>query len=95
MQNVLLFQEYLRNNRIFSQYNLKRIGVFGSFARGESDSKDIDILIEEDIGPDKLIELKTLLENSFNKKVDVVIEKFANPIVLHRAQKDLRYATRY
>ncbi|MDR3266836.1 MAG: nucleotidyltransferase domain-containing protein [Tannerella sp.] len=95
MQNVLSFQRYLRNNQIFSQYNLNRIGVFGSFARDDANANDIDILIEDDIDPDKLIELKTLLESSFHKKVDMVIKKYANPIVLYRAQKDLLYATQY
>jgi len=95
MQNVLNFQNYLRNNQIFSQYNLKRVGVFGSFARDEVNANDIDILIEDDIDPNKLIELKAFLENSLHKKVDVVLKKFANPIILHRAQKDLHYATQH
>jgi predicted nucleotidyltransferase len=93
MNNLLVLQQYLRENQIFSQYNLKRIGVFGSFARDEANANDIDILIEDDIDPDSLIRLKNLLENSFQKKVDVVLRKFANPIILYRAQKDLLYAT--
>ncbi|MDR3194138.1 MAG: nucleotidyltransferase domain-containing protein [Tannerella sp.] len=95
MNNLLVLQQYLRENRIFSQYNLKRIGVFGSFARDEANANDIDILIEDEIDPDSLIKLKILLENSFQKKVDAVLKKFANPIILYRAQKDLPYATQY
>jgi len=94
MNNVSIFQQYLRNNRIFSKYNLKRIGIFGSYARDEENANDIDILIEDNIDSDKLIQLKELLENSFQKKVDIVLTKFANPIILYRAQKDLHYATR-
>ncbi len=95
MQNIFSFQKYLRENRLFSRFNLNRIGIFGSFARNEENANDIDILIEEDIDPEKLIEFKTLLENDFQKKVDIVLKKFANPIILYRAQKDLQYATRY
>jgi predicted nucleotidyltransferase len=95
MNNILVLQQYLRENQIFSQYNLKKIGVFGSFARDEANAGDIDILIEDDIDPDRLIQLKTLLEDAFHKKVDVVLKKFANPVILYRAQKDLQYATRY
>jgi predicted nucleotidyltransferase len=95
MNNLLVLQQYLRDNQIFSQYNLTRIGVFGSFARDEANAGDIDILIEDDIDPDNLIQLKSLLETGFQKKVDVVLRKFANPIILYRAQKDLLYATRY
>jgi predicted nucleotidyltransferase len=95
MNNIDILQQYLRKNRIFSEYDLKRIGVFGSFARDEANANDIDILIEDDIDPDKLMQLKILLENSFQKKVDIVLTKFANPVILHRAQKDIRYATQY
>jgi len=95
MTNIDILQEYLRNNRIFSKYNLNRIGIFGSFARNEENTNDIDILIEEDIDFDNLINLKMQLENSFQKKVDIVLTKFANPIILYRAQKDLYYATQY
>ena len=95
MSNTLELQRYLRKNRIFSRFNMDKVGVFGSFARDEANANDIDILIANDIDPEKLIEFKTLLENAFHKKVDVVLKKFANPIILHRAQKDLQYATQY
>ncbi|MDR1698322.1 MAG: hypothetical protein LBR75_00645 [Prevotellaceae bacterium] len=93
--NISNIQQYLRENRIFSRFNLHKIGFFGSFARNEENANDIDMLIEDDIDPEKMIELKNLLENSFQKKVDVVLKKFANPIILYRAQKDLQYATQY
>lgn len=95
MKNFFLLQQYLRKNQIFSKYDLKKIGIFGSFARDEENANDIDILIEDDIDPDNLIQLKMLLENSFQKRVDIVLKKFANPIILYRAQKDLHYATQY
>ncbi|MDR0333623.1 MAG: nucleotidyltransferase domain-containing protein [Dysgonamonadaceae bacterium] len=93
--NVSNIQQYLRDNQLFTQFDLHKIGFFGSFARDDENANDIDILIEDDIEPEKVIEFKTLLENSFQKKVDVVLKKFANPIILYRAQKDLQYATRY
>ena len=94
-KNISDIQQYLRDNQIFTQFNLRKIGFFGSFARDEENANDIDILIEDDIEPEKIIELKLLLENSFQKKVDIVLKKFANPIILYRAQKDLQYATQY
>ena len=95
MNNISILQQYFRKNQIFSKYHLKRIGIFGSFARDEENADDIDLLIEDDIDPDQLLQLKMLLENSFQKKVDIMLKKFANPIVLYRAQKDLQYATRH
>jgi len=31
------------------------------------------------------------MEKDLDKKPDFVIRKFANPIILHRAEKDLKY----
>jgi predicted nucleotidyltransferase len=38
-----------------------------------------------------LIALKNDLETISQKPVDIMIKKYANPIVLHRAQKDMKY----
>ena len=86
----------MRKERLFSKFNLLKIGIFGSFARDEQNAQDIDILIDnENIQPEKLIELKSIIEESFGKKVDIVLAKYANPIILYRAKKDLKYATKY
>jgi len=96
MSNLMIFQNFLREEQLFSKYNLSKVGLFGSFARNDKNAQDIDILIDnENIEPDKLIELKTIIEKSFGKKVDMVLEKYANPIILYRAKKDLKYATQY
>ena len=94
-KNISDIQQYLRDNQVFTKLNLREIGFFGSFARDEENANDIDILIEDDIDPEKIIEFKSLLEASYQKKVDVVLKKFANPIILYRAQKDLQYATQH
>ncbi len=57
-----------------SQYGIKRIGVFGSYAEDrETDESDIDIVVELD-APDlfKLVHIKEELESLLGKKVDVV-----------------------
>lgn len=61
------------------KYNLKSIGIFGSYARGEeTPESDIDILVEYEITPDlfEMINLEIKLEKYFNKKVDIV-EKYS------------------
>jgi predicted nucleotidyltransferase len=40
-----------------------------------------------------LIELKNDLEKISQKTVDIMVKKYVNPIVLHRAQKDMRYVS--
>ena len=59
------------------KFGVKRIGVFGSYARGSiSPESDIDILVEfsRPIGWD-FLDLKDFLENRFRKPVDLVTTK--------------------
>ncbi len=64
------------NKKLLKQeYGVKEIGIFGSFAKGESKRKsDIDVLVEFDNVPDlfKFIELERKLQKLLGKKVDLV-----------------------
>lgn len=56
------------------KYKVKKIGIFGSYARGEQKkSSDIDILVEfsEPIGWE-FVDLKEFLESILDMKVDLV-----------------------
>lgn len=60
---------------IVTRYKAKEIGLFGSFVRGEQiASSDIDVLVEFEEGADlfDLIGLADYLEESLQRKVDVV-----------------------
>lgn len=60
---------------IVTRYKAKEIGLFGSFVRGEQTaSSDIDVLVEFEEGADlfDLIGLADYLEESLQRKVDVV-----------------------
>ncbi|NJD03290.1 MAG: nucleotidyltransferase domain-containing protein [Ruminiclostridium sp.] len=83
-----------RRNNLFEKYNLNRVGIFGSAARGEP-SKDIDILIEDKVDYRLLSALRVELEKLLNKRVDIVIERYANPIVLHRVKREIVYIARH
>lgn len=80
----------LHQNNLLAKYKLKQIGIFGSLARGE-EAHDIDILIEYPVDYKKLIAFRTELSQLTGKTVDIVLEAYANPIILHRAKKDIRY----
>lgn len=86
--DVKTLVELLRNSRLLNKYGIKKISLFGSFIKGKN-FNDIDILIEEAQDYDALVEFKQELEILTNKKIDLVLKKFANPIVLYRAQKDM------
>jgi predicted nucleotidyltransferase len=83
----------LRVENIFDEFGLKRLGIFGSFARGEK-YNDIDILVEQNLNYKTREVLKEKLQELLKIKVDLVPEKFADPIILYRAQKELKYVTR-
>jgi uncharacterized protein len=92
VQDFNSLQQFLREQKVFARFGFNRIGVFGSFARGER-FNDIDLLIENKLDYDTRIALKNFLEAQLNVPVDIVLKDFAEPIILFRALKDVKYAT--
>jgi uncharacterized protein len=70
-------------NIIKQQYGVKKIGIFGSFARGdEKDLSDIDVLVEFERGQktfDHFMDLKFYLEELFFRKIDLVTVEALRP----------------
>ncbi len=91
--------DYLRENKkvFLTVYGVRKIGLFGSYARDEqSDQSDIDILIEmgsdtENIF-DKRLRLKDLLMKRFAKNVDICHEQAIKPLFRELILKDAIYA---
>ena len=88
--------ELIRKQKGFleKKYNVKKIGVFGSYAKDTmTDDSDIDIIIDLD-KPDlfMLISIKQLLETVLNNKVDIVRNKEnMNKLLKDRIDKDVIY----
>lgn len=82
----------LRQEKVFEEFGIKSLGLFGSFARGET-YNDIDFLLEQNIDYRVREKLKANLQTLLNLKVDIVVKKFADPVILYRACKDLKYVT--
>lgn len=92
VHNFNTFQQFLREKNVFADFGIERVGVFGSFARGEK-FNDIDILLEKKIDFQKREALKLFLEKELSIPVDIVVKDYAEPIILHRALKEMKYAT--
>jgi predicted nucleotidyltransferase len=93
IETISVLEKALKNENLLKKYNLEKIGVFGSFARGEK-ANDIDFYIDlEDYNIKNLLGLKRELEEITEKEVDIMFKKYANPIILHRAEKDMKYVT--
>lgn len=78
---------------VLKPYNPKKIGIFGSFARGENYAEsDIDILynFEKAVGVFNLVKIKDLLEKKLKKKIDLVSEKYIHPLIKDVIIKDLK-----
>lgn len=81
---------------IRGRFGVKRIGLFGSFARGEAlDKSDVDVLVEfaEDKKTfDNFMELKFYLEELFGRDVDLVIETAIKPRLKNYIMREAAYA---
>jgi len=86
-------EEALKTEKLLQKHDLVKIGIFGSFARGEK-ANDIDFYIDlDDYSVENLIDLKDDLEKITEMNVDIMLKKYANPIILYRAAKDMKYVT--
>jgi len=78
------------------KYGVKRIGIFGSFARSTQNNKsDIDVLVEFEEGKkifDNYMELKFYLERLLHRKVDLVIKDAVKPRIKQTVLREVAYA---
>lgn len=74
------------------KYDVKKIGLFGSFAKNKQHKKsDIDIIVTFDKETfDNYMNLLFLLERMFRRKIDLVIEKDLHP-ELNYVKKQAKY----
>ena len=81
---------------IRQKFGVKRIGIFGSFARGEErEDSDLDVLVVFEEGQktfDNYMNLKFYLEDLFGREVDLVTEKALKPQLKDIIMKDVVYA---
>jgi uncharacterized protein len=75
---------------IFKELGVDRIGIFGSYARGEKYG-DIDLLLDEDPGYTKRELLKNIVEREMHTSCDVVVKNKLEPIILYYVNKELVY----
>jgi uncharacterized protein len=78
-------------NDIKIRFCVKRIGIFGSFARGEqTESSDIDILVEfEKPTFRNFMNLSFYMEDLLGRKVDLVTVKGLHPRIRPYVEKDV------
>jgi len=86
----------LRENKPFLQqrFNVRRIGLFGSYAREEAGThSDIDTLVEmEQVTFDNYMDLKFYLEDLFQAPVDLVLANRVKPRLRPYIEEEVIYA---
>jgi predicted nucleotidyltransferase len=92
-QNQIL--QYLSVNK--NKYHLKKVGIFGSYARNEqTPESDIDILVEFEDNTSDLTDKKDFLrkdiQSVFNIPVDICREKYIKPVFRQQILSDVIYA---
>jgi predicted nucleotidyltransferase len=90
-----ILDELLQLKPVFCEkYGVQRIGLFGSFVRGDNRSdSDIDVVVEC-ASPDlfNLVHIKETLEQDFRRPVDVIpYSPFMNGYLKDRINKEAVY----
>ena len=86
------------NKELFRiKYNIVKIGIFGSYARGEAtEMSDIDVIVEFDENTDDLFdkkyELRESLTTYFHKNIDLCRESAIKPVFKSLILKEAIYA---
>lgn len=93
MKNLVKLKEIIRKNeeKLKSEYKIKNIAIFGSFARGEQKkNSDIDILVEfsEPVGFE-FFRASRYLEKILGVKVDLVTKDAIKPQLADAINRDL------
>ena len=93
MSKYRIKQLLIENRNLLRQYKVLKLGLFGSYVRGEaSESSDIDLLIETERGMDliRIIDLEMRLTDILGRKVDLVsakgLNKHIGPAIMEEAE---------
>jgi hypothetical protein len=89
---------FIRENKalLSERFSIRRVGLFGSFARNEpTDTSDIDLLIELADNTPNIHELKEELRafvgSRFHRDVDIAREKYLKPYARELILSEVEY----
>lgn len=100
-KNALTRQQILRilrqNASLLERYAVKRIGLFGSYAKGrQTDKSDIDFLVQfKQPTYDNFIGLSRELEKLFGRKVEILTPEGLDSIRVRGIAESIRKALAY
>jgi len=82
-----------KHKDLLKKYKVKRIGLFGSYVRGEQKKRsDIDFLVEfEEPNFDNFMDLAFSLEDLFRKKAELITNGNLSPYIQPYVEKEVRW----
>jgi predicted nucleotidyltransferase len=95
--NKITILDFLRSHKdeMHEKFGLIKIGLFGSYVRGEQrEDSDIDLAVEIESSNKfrSFFGLKAYLENGLQKRIDLGIEGSLKPVVHEYVEKEIVYA---
>jgi len=91
-KNSILF--FLKENKqlLSEKFQVKNIGLFGSYSTGkEHADSDIDLIVDMPSSFDRYYDLKEFLEKAFRKEVDLGLESSMRSFIKSRIEKEVIY----
>lgn len=95
MNKADIWQRLKENHQALRAYGVSRVGLFGSFRRGEATPEsDVDILVVFE--PDQktfnnFMDLCFFLEDLLGRKVDLLTPESLSPIFGHKILEEVEY----
>jgi predicted nucleotidyltransferase len=96
MRNLHDIEANLKENKdlLKERFNVKEIGIFGSFVRGEQkETSDLDILVEFEGGVSlfEIVRLERFLSELLGEKVDLVMKNSLKPRIGKHILREVVY----
>lgn len=92
-----IFRLLQSNDRQIRDFGVKKIGLFGSFAKNQQTNlSDVDILVEFEKGKKSyksFIRLAFFLEELLGRKVDLITDKSLSPFLGPNILKETEYVS--
>lgn len=91
-----IFQKLEEKRTKLDKLGVEKLGLFGSFVRGDQDAEsDIDLVVKFQEGKKTFrnyMKLKKELEQLFGREIDLVTEESIKPSLKDRITEEVEYA---
>lgn len=93
LTDKIIMEELRKHSSILRKYKVRKIGLFGSFIRGEQKiHSDIDFLVEfEDPNFDNFMDLVFSLEDLFNRRIELITNGSLSPYMRPYIEREVKW----